>query len=103
MWKRIKKMFSFRLSDLVGVITGLSIVLSSNSDTDLFYKIISYKSYLAIFLIVFLVHALIFLFVYHGELPYLKQTIFDLIRDTIRLILAYVSVVGIYFLTRLFS
>ena len=97
MWKKIKKIFSFRFADVLGLLTGVALI-SVSSDTELFYLVIAPQMYLIMFLVVFLLRTWLWILLYHGEQAYTKHMIGGSIKDFFCLAFACISVIGIYFL-----
>ena len=102
MWTGIKKMFSFHLADIVGLIVGW-VLISSATNTELFYLVMAPQLYVIMFLVVFLFHSWVWLFAYHGESAYTKQMLGKGFKDFLRVAIACVSAIGIYFFLRSFS
>jgi len=96
MFKAIQKTLSFHIFDIAGIIVGLCLV-HSLKDMDLFNVVVSPELYLMIFFSMFLLHSFIWLFMYHGENAYIKRTIGVIVRDFLRITLACISVIGVYF------
>ncbi|MBE6449777.1 MAG: hypothetical protein E7013_03700 [Alphaproteobacteria bacterium] len=92
-----KKIFSFHFADIVGLCVGF-VLLFSFTDNQLFKMVISPQMYLITFLISFLFHSWIWLFVLHGESAYTKQMALKVIKDFYRIVLSVVSTIGVYFL-----
>ena len=101
MWAGIKKMFSFHFADIVGIILGC-ILISSNTNTELFYLVMAPQVYIIMFLVVFLFHSWVWLFAYHGEKAYTKQMLGRGFKDSLRIAIASVATIGIYFFSHSF-
>ena len=97
----LKKLLSFHFFDLAGIILGMSLVTVLVNNMDLFNMVISPRLYIMIFFCVFLWHSLMWLFAYRFEKAYMWRTISAIIRDFLRVALACISVIGIYFLYKL--
>lgn len=97
MFTGIKKMFAFHFADIVGLIVGM-IFISSATNTELFYLVMAPQVYIIMFLVVFLFHSWVWLFAFHGESAYTAQMLGKGIKDFLRIAIACVSTIGIYFL-----
>lgn len=98
----LKKLLSFHVFDIGGIILGLSLVASLDP-MDLFNMIISPRLYLMVFVFSFAWHMFMWLFAYHFEKAYMKRTVLSIFRDFFRITLACISVIGIYFLSQLIA
>ena len=101
MFKTIQNVFSFRLSDVLGILIGAFAVLYC-TDMELFHFVTSPRLYFLIFLVMLLFHSYLWLFVSHGESAYTKQMLSHIFRDFFRISLSCVSMIGVYFLIHTF-
>ncbi len=101
MLKAIKKALSFYVADLVGILFGIVLIYFC-SNTELFYVVISPQLYIVTALLVFLFHSWLWLLVFHGESAYTKIVFANIFKDFLRVTLATISMIGIYFLTSSF-
>ena len=97
MFAAIKKMFSFHLADIIGLIVGWMFI-SSATHTELFNLILTPQVYLIMFLVIFLFHSWLWLFLYRGEKAYTAHMFTNGIKDFLRIAFASVSMIGVYFL-----
>ncbi|MBO5998019.1 MAG: hypothetical protein J6P93_05800 [Alphaproteobacteria bacterium] len=96
----IKRLLTFNIFDVAGIILGLCLV-HSLKDMDLFDMVMSPEMYILVFLSMFWFHSYIWVFAYRAENAYMKRMIISIFRDFFRISLASVSVIGIYFFIRL--
>ena len=91
-----KKLFSFRLSDITGIISGAILVSNESLFGSFFDVLMSYWLYLFVALGVFLFNMWKWFLEYRGETAYLKDVFVDIIRDYICITLAMISTIGVY-------
>ena len=101
MFKFIRSMFSFRMSDVFGLILGACFI-SYCSENELFLWVTSPQLYLLVLLAMLLLHSYGWLFIHHGESTYIKQMFIHIIRDFLRISFSYVSMIGVYFFIHTF-
>ena len=99
MWTKFRNTFAFHISDIAGLLIGLGFIYVC-SNTELFYVVLAPQLYLVLLLVAFLVHSWAWLLMYHGESAYMKQMFGKSFKDFLRLTLATISTIGVYFLTQ---
>ena len=99
MLKTMHKSLSFQFADVVGVLSGL-ILIGFAPDSELFAIIIRPQLYGGIFLAVVLFRLWYWVFACHAERAYSRSIVKHIISDFLRIVLAVISTIGIYFFSR---
>ena len=92
----IKKLFSFHISDIAGIIVGIILIKKEDTFGSFFDVLMSYWLYVFVCLAVFLTNLWKWFLEYRGETAYLKGVVGDILIDCVCITLATVSTVGVY-------
>lgn len=95
--KMVKKMFSFSLWDVFGILMA-SIFIKISTKDELFLLFTEPRFYILLFLLFFLVHSWFWLFRYRAEKLYLKGCVKHIFVDYIHVLLVFSCTIGSYFL-----
>ncbi len=91
-----KRLLSFHVIDVVGIITTVGLIAIQPDTQSLFYLLGNPTFYLILLLVAFLGRSLFWLLILRGETFYLKHSVISFLEDYFRLVIVSLCAIGCY-------